>query len=124
MATFNKYLSKDLRRHISSTISDRCVIGQQTEIGANCLIINSIIGANCKIHDNVTIRDSIIWNGVTIKSGCTLDHNLVCTGVIMGEDVTLKSGAMLDHRVVVRPKAVIDQNTIGSMFAVMTNDKG
>jgi translation initiation factor eIF-2B subunit epsilon len=83
VATFNKYLSSDLKRHISSTISDRCVIGKQTEIGANTLIVNSVIGDGCKIHDNVTIRDSIIWNDVTIKSGCILEHNLVCSQVVL-----------------------------------------
>lgn len=85
--TFNKYLSKDLRRHISSTISDRCVIGKQTEIGANVLIENSVIGDGCKIHDNVKIKDSVIWNDVTIKTGCILEHNLVCSQVLLGEEV-------------------------------------
>lgn len=124
VSTFNKYISKDVRRHISSTISDRCVIGQQTDIGANTLIVNSVIGDGCKIADNVTIRDSIIWNGVTIKSGCTLEYNLVCNNVTIGEDVVLKSGVMLDTKVIVKPKAVLDSNTIGSCFAIMTNDKG
>jgi carbonic anhydrase/acetyltransferase-like protein (isoleucine patch superfamily) len=124
VATFNKYISKDVRRHISSTISDRCVIGQQTEIGANTLIVNSVIGDHCKIHDNVTIRNCIIWSGVTIKSGCNLEHNLICSNVTIGEEVTLKPGVMLDHRVIVKSKAILDQNTIGSCLAIMTNDKG
>lgn len=84
--TFNKYLSPDVKRHLSCTISDKCVIGKKTEIGANTLIINSVIGDNCKIHDNVTIKDSIIWNNVTIKSGSSLEHNLVCNNVVIGEE--------------------------------------
>lgn len=79
VAFSNKYLSKDVKRHISSTISDRCVIGKNSEIGANTLIVNSVIGDGCKIYDNVTIKDSIIWNDVTIKSGCKLEHNLLCS---------------------------------------------
>lgn len=31
---------------------------------------------------------------------------------------------MLDHRVVVKAKAIIDQNLIGSCVAIMTNERG
>jgi len=72
----------------------------------------------------VTIKNSIIWNDVTIKSGCSLEDNLVCTGVVLGEDVVVKAGAMIDHRVQIKPKAVIDKNTICSTYAIITNDKG
>lgn len=124
VATFNKYLSKNLRRHITSTISDKCVIGSHTEIGANTLIVNSIIGENCKIADNVVIKNSIIWDHVTIKTGSNLDHNLICSHAVIGEDAVLKQGAMIDHRVIVSPKAVLEPNTIGSCLAIMTNEKG
>ena len=124
VATFNKYLSSDVKRHLSCTISDKCVIGKNTEIGANTLIVNSVIGDNCKIHDNVTIKDSIIWNGVTIKSGSSLEHNLVCNNVVIGEEAQLKPGVMLDHRVEVSSKAIIETNMIASCYAIVTNDKG
>lgn len=56
----------------------------------------------------MTIKDSIIWNGVTIKSGCILEHNLVCSNVVIGEEAQLKPGVMLDTYVVVKPKAVLE----------------
>lgn len=72
----------------------------------------------------MTIRDSIIWNDVTIKSGCKLEHNLVCSLVILDEEVQLKPGVMLDHKVHVKSKSILDQNMIGSCFAIMTNERG
>ena len=65
-------MSETVKRHISSTISDRCVIGKHTEIGANSLIVNSVIGNNCRIEDGVTILDSIVWDGAVVKKGSKL----------------------------------------------------
>ena len=88
------------------------------------MIVNSTIGKRCKIADNVVIRNCVIWNGVTIKSGSTLDYNLVCSDVTIGENSTLKQGVMIDQSVTVKADATLEPNIIGSCLAIMTNDKG
>ena len=47
--TFNKYLAQNVRRHLTSRISDSTVIGSNSEIKENSVIEHCVIGDNCKI---------------------------------------------------------------------------
>jgi translation initiation factor eIF-2B subunit epsilon len=124
VSTFNKYISENVKRHISCTISDRCVIGNHTEIGANSLIVNSVIGNNCKMGDNVTILNSIVWDGVEIKKGSKLQSVFVCDKVVIGEDAELNPGVMLDQNVEVKAGAILEENLIASCYAISTDARG
>ena len=80
---FNKYVAVNVRRHLTSQISDSTVIGPNSEIRENSQVEQSVIGANCKIGKNVTIRRSIIWDNTEIHDNCTIEDSLICDNVIV-----------------------------------------
>jgi len=50
------------------------------------------IGKGCRIEDRVTIVDSILWDGVQVKVGCTVRRSIVADGVAVNQSVV---GAVL-----------------------------
>lgn len=48
----------------------------------------SSIGNGCKIGKNVTIIDSIIWDGVVIADNCTVKNSVISSGSEIRSDIT------------------------------------
>jgi NDP-sugar pyrophosphorylase family protein len=58
------------------------------------------VGANCSISAAATIRDSVIWDDVTIDAGCSLYR------VIVADGVRLSSGEHFENAAIVRAEMV------------------
>lgn len=67
---FNRYLGDGVKRHLSTNISDDCVVGTRTKIGAKTVIHKSVLGKNCIIGDNCRIENCILWDGCVVGDGC------------------------------------------------------
>eukprot|EP00347_Sterkiella_histriomuscorum_P009530 403340855 len=80
--SFNKYLEGDVQIGLGSTISNNCQVAKGSKIGNHTAIDRSTIGKNCHIGNNVTIRNSFIWNDVKIHDG-------------FKEDQTIQAGSMV-----------------------------
>ena len=83
----------------SAQVGPFTVIGDNSKIGGNTKITNSIIGQGCSIGSNVTIEGSYIWDNVTIEDGCKLSHAIVCDGVIIKSGAELEPGVILSFKV-------------------------
>lgn len=59
-------------------------------------------GKNCSIAQNASLRDSILWDNVTIEAGASVRR------AILGDNVTIKSGAKIENAAVVRAELVRD----------------
>ena len=106
-APFNKYVAQNVRRHLTSRISDSTVIGKNTEIGERSVVEQSVIGSNCKIGKNVTIRRSIIWDGTEIHDNCTVEDSLICDNVVINKNCVIEAGCRLDKNVQVKEGVVL-----------------
>lgn len=60
-----------------SVIGPYCVIGDNSRIGKNCVISNSIIGEDCVISENCEIKNAIFGDMVRIADNCSVDENAV-----------------------------------------------
>ncbi|KAL1543317.1 translation initiation factor eIF-2B subunit epsilon isoform X2 [Salvia divinorum] len=82
------------------------LIGSGTTIGKHSQVSNSVIGENCVIGSNVSVDGCYIWNNVNIEDGCRLKQAIVCDGV------TIKSGAVLEAGAVISFNVIIGQNFV------------
>lgn len=78
-----------------------------------------MIGNNCVIGDNVTIRNSIIWETVTIADNCHIENALICENVIIGEGAKILSGAMIDKGVHIKPQSEIIKHQVVSALEII-----
>ncbi|XP_023537933.1 translation initiation factor eIF-2B subunit epsilon isoform X1 [Cucurbita pepo subsp. pepo] len=115
------YRASEILQARSAQVGPFTVIGDNSKIGGNTKITNSIIGQGCSIGSNVTIEGSYIWDNVTIEDGCKLSHAIVCDGVIIKSGAELEPGVILSFKVIVGDQFVVPSYSKVSLFQQPTN---
>ncbi|CAH9100799.1 unnamed protein product [Cuscuta epithymum] len=95
------YRASEVKQSCSAKIGPFTVIGNNTTIGKNSEISNSVVGEGCIVGSHVRIDGCYIWNNVTIEDGCRLKHAIVCDGVIIKSMGVLDPGAVVSFKVLV-----------------------
>ncbi|HWT03457.1 MAG TPA: NDP-sugar synthase [Pyrinomonadaceae bacterium] len=57
-------------------------------------------GENCAIHAGATVRDSVLWDGVTVEEGARVGR------AVLGDGVRVRAGEVLENAAVVRADLV------------------
>lgn len=82
--------------HPSAIISERCQMGSDSIIGAQCQIADktsikrSTIGNSTTVKEKVKVTNSIIMHGVTIEEGCNIQGSVICSNAVIGRGADLK----------------------------------
>ncbi|KAI5627859.1 translation initiation factor eIF-2B subunit gamma, partial [Silurus asotus] len=82
--------------HPSAVVSERCLVGGDSIIGAGSQIADktsikrSTIGASTTVKEKVKITNSIIMNGVTIEEGCNIQGSVICNNAVIGRGADIK----------------------------------
>ncbi|XP_050940737.1 uncharacterized protein LOC103495740 isoform X1 [Cucumis melo] len=115
------YRASEILQARSAQVGPFTVIGDNSKIGDNTKITNSIIGHGCSIGSNVKIEGSYIWDNVTIEDGCKLSHAIVCDGVVIKSGAELEPGVILSFKVVVGDQFTVPSYSKVSLFEQPTN---
>uniref|UniRef100_A0A7N6FAE6 Translation initiation factor eIF2B subunit gamma n=1 Tax=Anabas testudineus TaxID=64144 RepID=A0A7N6FAE6_ANATE len=82
--------------HPSAVISERCQMGSDSIIGAQCQVADktsikrSTIGNSTTVKEKVKVTNSIIMHGVTIEEGCNIQGSVICSNAVIGRGADLK----------------------------------
>nr|DAD27618.1 TPA_asm: hypothetical protein HUJ06_029086 [Nelumbo nucifera] len=101
------YKASEVKQSRSAQIGPFTLVGNNTSIGDNSKISNSVIGEGCNIGSNVSIEGSYIWNNVTIQDDCKLRHAIVCDGVVLKTGAVLEPGVILSFKIVIGQQCVV-----------------
>jgi len=89
-------LFEDPAVHPSAVISERCQMGSDSIIGAQCQVADktsikrSTIGNSTTVKEKVKVTNSIIMHGVTIEEGCNIQGSVICSNAVIGRGADLK----------------------------------
>ncbi|KAM9719919.1 translation initiation factor eIF2B subunit epsilon [Menidia menidia] len=111
----NVYRGSGVSLGHGSQMEENVLIGQDTSIGANCRISNSVIGNNCVIGDNVILDRAYVWNNVTIASDVVIRQSVVCDRAEVKDGVTLVQQCVLAYNVVIGPNITLPRRTVVSV---------
>ncbi|KAK6620768.1 hypothetical protein RUM43_011063 [Polyplax serrata] len=67
------------------------VVGANSLIGHNSVILRSVIGKNCSIGENVFIRDCYLFDGCIVKDNGKLELSVIGENSKVGENSTLRN---------------------------------
>ncbi|KAG7264538.1 hypothetical protein CRUP_000582 [Coryphaenoides rupestris] len=82
--------------HPSAVVSERCLIGSDSIIGALCQVADktsikrSTIGNSTTVREKVKVTNSIVMHGVTIEEGCNIQGSVICSNAVIGRGADLK----------------------------------
>lgn len=75
------------------------VVGEHTVLPENVKIYDAcIIGSNCKIGENATLRNVILWDGVEVAEGITLENVVVANNTVI--EMSLKNEIVGADRII------------------------
>lgn len=82
--------------HPTASISERCLVGADSIIGASCQLADktsikrSILGASTTVREKVKVTNSIVMHGVTIEEGCNIQGSVICSNAHIGRGADIK----------------------------------
>lgn len=85
------------RMEKGAILNGPCVLGQNCRIGKNAVIdCYTTIGDGCCIGSGATIKNSILWDVVTVANNVRLDNCIIGHGARVSEDITVYEGTVLN----------------------------
>ncbi len=67
---------------------------------------NVVLGRGCSIGANAVVRDSVLWDGVSVEDGATVEESIVASGSRVGKNARIEAGSVIGHDVVIEPGTV------------------
>ncbi len=92
-------LEQGVKLASTSTVKSRCVIGEETSVGENSIVGDSVLGRRCQIGNDVVIESSYIWDDVVVGDGSSIRQAIVAGGVEIGRNCEIERGALISFGV-------------------------
>lgn len=108
----NVYIGENTNIDYTVNIEGAVIIGDNTVVGKEVYIKNSVIGNNCVIENGVKIINSVLWDNVFVGRFSELNENII------GANTVIKEGASLAENVV-----VADTCTVGRFSTLKADVK-
>ncbi|KAG1676663.1 Translation initiation factor eIF-2B subunit epsilon [Nymphon striatum] len=91
----NVYKGKDVILQRGCEVKENVVLGHNTLVGENSIIIDSVVGNSCKIGKNVRIEGAFIWDNAIIEDNCAV---FKC---VLGENVVIRAQTVINKKCVI-----------------------
>jgi mannose-1-phosphate guanylyltransferase len=78
------------------------VVDPSAKIGPNV-----VLGSGCSIGANAVIRESVLWERVSVGPGALIEEAIVASGATLGPEVKVGRGSVIGHDVTILPGEVL-----------------
>jgi NDP-sugar pyrophosphorylase family protein len=99
--------SKALRGHpgiIPPVHADNdVVVDASAKVGPNV-----VLGRGCSIGADAVVRESVLWERVSVGAGAVIDEAIIASGATIGPKAHVSRGSVIGHDVTVEPEAVLE----------------
>lgn len=69
---------------------------------------NVVLGRDCRIGGNAIVRESVLWERVSVGSGAVLEETIVASGASIGPKACIGKGSVIGHDVTIDPGQVLE----------------
>ena len=83
--------------------ADDVVVDPTATIGPNV-----VLGKGCSLGARVVVRESVLWDRVSVGPGAILDEAIVAGGVTIGPEAKVGKGSVIGHDVTIEPGQVLE----------------
>ena len=86
-------------------IGEDCAIDSTAQVGPNV-----VLGRGCRIGPSAIVRESVLWDDVTIGDGAQVEGSIIAGGSSVGERAIVRSGSVIGHDVTLPADTTTDEN--------------
>jgi NDP-sugar pyrophosphorylase family protein len=103
--------------HLPSFLGDGALIDATAEVGPY-----GVLGQNCRIGPNAFVRDSVLWDGVTVEAAARVADSILASDVCVGKMAVVEMGAVIGHGAVIAPNTVLEPEArVGGSAGIPTS---
>ncbi len=70
----------------------------------------AVIGAGTRVHARAVVRNSVLWNDVSVGADSQIERAIIASGATIGAAAVLEPGAVVGHDAVISAGAFLDAN--------------
>ncbi|MCI0706383.1 MAG: nucleotidyltransferase, partial [Ignavibacteriae bacterium] len=93
-------------RNLSGTV----IVGKNSRIHRDAVVVNSVIGNNCEILSGAVIRNSVIWHGTQIGSRSDVSASVIGEKCIIGDEVVIQDNVFMSDQCIIGKKSQLLSN--------------
>lgn len=105
-------------------VNSKNLVAKSAKVSRSAKVINSVIGPKCYIGPNTVVKDSVLWNNVTIEEGARINYDVLCNNVkvkpnsrinencFIGDNVKIGNNSVINKDVKIWPSKSVDSNSI------------
>ncbi|MBV8148609.1 MAG: hypothetical protein JO092_05935, partial [Candidatus Eremiobacteraeota bacterium] len=82
---------------------DDVVVDASAKVGPNV-----VLGRGCSIGAQAVVRDSVLWERVSVGSGAIIEEGIVASRATIGPKAQIGRGSVIGHDVTVEPGQVLE----------------
>ncbi|MGC1381930.1 MAG: NDP-sugar synthase [Candidatus Baltobacteraceae bacterium] len=69
---------------------------------------NVVLGVGCSIGGSAIVRESVLWERVSVGSGAVIEEAIIASGAMIGPEARIPRGSVIGHDVTIEPGAVLE----------------
>lgn len=69
---------------------------------------NVVLGKGCSLGARVVVRESVLWDRVSVGPGTHIEEAIVASGVTIGPEARIGKGSVIGHDVTIEPGQVLE----------------
>ncbi|MBV9718068.1 MAG: NDP-sugar synthase [Candidatus Eremiobacteraeota bacterium] len=84
-------------------------VGADVVVDASATIgPNVVLGPGCSIGSRVTVRESVLWERVSVGADAVIEEAILASGVTIGPKAHVARGSVIGHDVSVEPGTILE----------------
>jgi NDP-sugar pyrophosphorylase family protein len=95
----------------SSAIIPPVFVGRNVRVAPDAKIgPYTVLGDDCEVGSGATVADSLLWDGVVVEAGASLDWAIVASRARIGAGAVVGRGSVIGHGAVIASNAAVGEN--------------
>ena len=70
----------------------------------------TVLGDGCEVGAGATVSDSLLWDGVVVEPGASIDWTIVASRVRIGAGAVVARGSVIGHDITVAANSSVEEN--------------
>jgi mannose-1-phosphate guanylyltransferase len=95
----------------ASAIIPPVFVGRNVRVAPDATIgPYTVLGDDCEVGSGAVVADSLLWDGVVVEAGASLDWAIVASRARIGAGAVIGKGSVIGHDAGIAPNAVIGED--------------
>lgn len=86
------------------------VIGKNSRVHRDAVIVNSVIGNDCEILPGAVIRNSVVWHGTQIGGRSEISASIIGSKCIIGDEVVIHDNVFVSDQCIIGKRSQLLSN--------------